>query len=178
MSFPCPTCPVPGLLSPHRMMLKRCRPFRQHHGAQPPEHANEIMPEPKCQGQKADGSPCGAPSELVDPDTGYCPAHDPEKGSETMAERGRKGGSRSPYEERLDKLPEITCAANVLEILNRAIRATAQGTISEKRANSIARLCRAWARLNDVVAAEERLDDIETKLAELDKVREKKPWQS
>lgn len=46
---------------------------------------------PRCKGVKADGSPCGAPSKLVNPETGYCPSHGPDA-SEKLSEYGRKGG--------------------------------------------------------------------------------------
>ncbi len=43
-----------------------------------------------CRGTKDDGSLCGAPDALVDPKTGFCPAHGP-GASKRMADIGRKG---------------------------------------------------------------------------------------
>lgn len=134
---------------------------------------------PRCSGTKADGEPCGAPPELVDPSTGFCPAHDPDTGSEEMAERGRKGGQHSPYEERLERLPEIEGPSDVQEILNRAIRATAQGNISEKRANSISRLCRTWVTVHETVLGTEKVEEIEEKIDDLREQKREplKPWE-
>lgn len=142
------------------------------------------MAERRCEGTKSDGEPCGAPPELVDPKSGFCPAHDPESGSQEMAARGAKGGSHSPYEETLDKLPDITCAADLREILNRTIRATAQGNCSTKRANSIARLSRSWIKVNSAVVGENKIEKIEQKMETLrerireSRARESRPWEN
>ena len=45
----------------------------------------------RCRETTGDGSPCRAPASLVNPETRYCPSHDP-RHRERLREAGRKGG--------------------------------------------------------------------------------------
>lgn len=124
-----------------------------------------------CQGTKADGSPCGAPPSLVNEESGYCPAHDPDaeerrreiakKGAEASA-RARRGGG---LEE--DELPPLTgprAAERWLEVIGRAV---ATKRLSHNEGKALARVIREYLRAHESGAMEERVEDLQEKVAAL-----------
>lgn len=103
--------------------------------------------ERKCRGTKADGSPCGAPPRLVGED-GYCDAHSPDRGSETMAERGRRGGyvSTSPRRAGGMDLPPLVDLDAAQTWAEEVARAVADDRISASRGNTLNRVLKTWVR--------------------------------
>lgn len=112
-----------------------------------------------CKGTKADGSPCGAPGRLVDPETGFCDAHDPDKRDE-LRERGRRGGyvSTSPRKAPLD-LPPLVDLESAQVWAERSARALAIGHISASKANSINRLLKSWMSAHENAEAEQAIQE-------------------
>lgn len=96
-----------------------------------------------CGAEKSDGSKCRSP---IIGDVGRCPAHR-EGGAETMSERGKRG-AQARQERRqgggfdASELPEIQTMDDIRVWGEAVARACAEGEISEKRSNSLARLMR------------------------------------
>lgn len=110
-----------------------------------------------CKGTKADGSPCGAPGRLVDPDTGYCDAHDPDKRDE-LRERGRRGGyvSTSPRRTGMD-LPPLNSPAAAAVWCEEIARAVADDRISSSRGNTLNKVVKTWLTAHETNAANEAI---------------------
>lgn len=112
-----------------------------------------MAPAGRCGGTRDDGSPCGAPSNLVDPDSGFCPAHGP-GGSEAMAELGRKGAeatARKLQSDGLsdDELPPLEsheAAERWCDVVGRAV---AQGRLGHNEGRTILRAVREWRDSRD-----------------------------
>lgn len=127
------------------------------------------MPPRTCDGTKPDGSPCGAPSNLVDPDSGFCPSHDPDN-RERVQEAARKGGEATArklkreglQEDALPKLDSPQAAERLLEVVARAVTT---GTLGHNAAKAVARLVREWLRAREAGEVEDRVTELERKLA-------------
>lgn len=128
-----------------------------------------MAPERRCNGTRDDGSPCGAPSNLVDPDSGFCPAHGP-GGSEAMAELGRKGAeatARKLQSDGLsdDELPPLTsheAAERWCDVVGRAV---AQGRLGHNEGRTILRAVREWRDSRDQGELSDHLDALMDGLA-------------
>lgn len=112
------------------------------------------MTERKCAGMKSDGSPCGAPANLIGED-GFCDAHRP-GGREELRERGRRGGyvSTSPRKADVD-LPELRAPEDVAIASERIAQAVADGSLSASKANALRRLLQTWMEAHETVEANE-----------------------
>lgn len=132
-----------------------------------------------CAGTKDDGSPCRSP--FVN-ESGYCTAHDPERGSEEMAERGRKGGqARAERREAetfdVDSLPPIRTMDDVREWGEAVARAVARGAIGEKRGNTLSRLLRQIRGAMEA-DAEGRIAELRQQVVELRETVEEPSWKA
>lgn len=134
-----------------------------------------------CEGMNASGDPCGAPPELVDPETGYCPAHAPE-GSERMKQIAARGGKAAAAQGRdslhPDDLAELETFEDAKRRLDLISRSVLTGQIREKTANAAIRAVREWVRAEGERAAAE---DLEALRDELERVKEEmdaahEPW--
>lgn len=107
-----------------------------------------------CKGVKNDGSPCGAPGRLVDPETGFCDAHDPDKRDE-LRERGRRGGYRStsPRKAALD-LPPLVDLESAQVWAEEIARGVADGSVSASKGNALNRLLKTWLSSHENAEAE------------------------
>ena len=135
-----------------------------------------------CDGTNASGDPCGAPPELVDAQTGFCPAHSPE-GHDRMREIASRGGRAAAAQGRdrlhpddLDELESFDDAKARLDLISRAVLT---GQIETKVANAAIRSVREWVRAEGERAAAE---DLEALREELERVKEemdsaRKPWE-
>lgn len=127
----------------------------------------------RCQGRKANGSPCGAPPGLVNEETGFCQAHDPEKaerrreiarkGAEASA-RARRGGGLEENE--LPPLDGPRAAERWLEAIGRAV-ATKRLTHAEGKA--LARIIREYLRAHADGAVSDKVEELQRKVSALKK---------
>lgn len=134
----------------------------------------------RCSATRDDGEPCGAPSQFVDPETGYCPSHDPEK-REAIRAAARKGaeaakakrqGRRGLEPEELPPLDSPQAAERWCEVVARAV---ATGRLSHNAGRTIARLVREWRESYDAGQVTERLDALMDALAEWRKTGDPAP---
>lgn len=128
-----------------------------------------MAPERRCAHEYDDGSPCQAPSSFVDPETGYCPSHGP-GASERLSEIGRKGGEAKARKDRRqgleeDALPELDSPQAAEKLLEVVARAVATGALGHNEAKAVARLVREWLRAREAGEVEDRVTDLERKLA-------------
>ena len=125
----------------------------------------------KCQGQKADGTACGALPHLLD-ENSLCPAHRP-GARETMAERGRLGGlatKRKAASPGLDpnELPSLQTHQDAqawLEIIGRAV---ATGRLSDRQAQAAIRAVSEWVKAEGERATAEVVNELRF---EIDRVK-------
>lgn len=135
-----------------------------------------------CRATKADGSACGAPPRVVDPDTGLCPAHGPDasqrmsaigrKGAEASAQRFRRGGLDP------DDLPPLETHEDAKRWLELLARGVATSDIDRDIAAETPRLVKGWMRAYDAETLDEWKDDIEDTIAALQRRLEAndQPW--
>lgn len=129
-----------------------------------------MAPERSCRETTADGTPCGAPPNVVDPDTGFCPAHGPD-GRERMAEMARKGGEaaarrradRGMGPDDLPPLVDHEAAETWCDVVGRAV---ADGTLGHNQGRTILRAVKEWRQSRDAGAQSDRLDALMDALAE------------
>lgn len=128
----------------------------------------------RCQGQKADGSPCESP--FVG-EGGWCPSHGPQ-GSERMRARGRKGaeskhrtnGKRSKVRVAdPDSVPDkLETVEDAVAWAGWAVKAVATGMIDSRTAHEVGFLCRAFMDgRRHLDRTDERIKTVEKKLAKL-----------
>lgn len=124
--------------------------------------------ETSCKGEKADGSPCGALPRFVDPETGYCAAHDPDN-REALREAARKGGQatarklkRKGLDE--DELPPLTSPQAAETWLETVARAVAVGRLGHHEGKAVIKAIREWIRVREAGEQAERLEELAEKL--------------
>lgn len=115
----------------------------------------------QCKGENADGTPCGAPPTMVDPDSGYCPAHDPDRADERR-ERAKAGGQATARKHRdgfsADELPPLESPADAerwMEILSRAMVA---GRISRSKVDVARKGLKVWLSAHESGKLEAKFD--------------------
>lgn len=125
----------------------------------------------RCQGTKADGSPCGAPPSLVNEESGFCQAHDPEK-AERRQEIARKGAEASARARRgggldQDELPPLDgprAAERWLEAIGRAV---AGKRLTHAEGKALARIIREYLRAHADGAVSDKVEELQEKVAAL-----------
>lgn len=130
-----------------------------------------MAPERSCTAKNAAGEPCGAPSNVVDPRTGLCPAHDPDK-REKVRDAARKGGQAKARKDRATgvdtsgrwKLDSYDAAERWLDLI---LRAVLSGRITHSQARSAVRAVEAWMKAREQGEEAERLEELEEKVAAL-----------
>lgn len=123
-----------------------------------------------CRETTTDGAPCRAPANLVDPETGLCPSHDPanrerireaaKKGAEATANRLR-GDGLDP-----DALPPLEghdAAETWCDVVGRAV---AGGTLGHNEGRTVLRAVKEWRESRDAGAVSDRLERLTEALAE------------
>lgn len=124
----------------------------------------------RCKATRKDGSPCGAPPEFVDPETGLCSTHEP-GGRERSREAARKGGratarrlKRSGLEpEELPPLDSPRAAERWLEVTGRAV---ATGRLGHREGRTIVSAVKEWLGAHDAGRVSERLNALMDALSE------------
>lgn len=121
-----------------------------------------------CQGTTDEGDPCGAPEGLVDPETGFCPAHGPGGRSE-MSRRGTRGAYASHKgglkDQELPKLEDHEDAKRWLELIGRAV---ATKRLSDRRAQAAIRAVEAWMKAEAEQLGAEAIEGLQERLSELE----------
>ena len=125
----------------------------------------------KCQGQKADGTACGALPHLLD-DNGLCPAHRP-GARQTMADRGRKGGLATKRKLaspglKSDELPSLQTHEDAQAWLETIGRAVAVGRLSDRQAQAAIRAVAEWVKAEGERATAEVVNELRL---EIDRVK-------
>ena len=127
---------------------------------------------PRCREKNARGEPCRAPASLVDPVSGFCPAHGP-GAKERLSEQGkvgaqvtkqvrRKGKGLRPGELGPLRTPED--AKRWLRIIGRAV---AEGRLRSRDGDATTRAVREWLRAYEAGAVTDRLEELRTHVEEL-----------
>ncbi len=127
---------------------------------------------PCCREKNARGEPCRAPASLVDPISGFCPAHGP-GAKERLSEQGkvgaqvtkqvrRKGKGLRPGELGPLRTPED--AKRWLRIIGRAV---AEGRLRSRDGDATTRAVREWLRAYEAGAVTDRLEELRTHVEEL-----------
>ena len=128
---------------------------------------------PRCKGTNAKGEPCGVKEGVVDPETGFCPAHGP-GASERMAERGRKGAKAMHARYRAggldpDALGDLGTVRDAQRWLRMIALGVTTGKLQPREGTTGVRAIEAWLKAEqDRVAA----DEVSELRAQLDEVRE------
>lgn len=130
-----------------------------------------MPPERTCSETTADGTPCGAPSNLVDPSTGLCPSHDPEN-RERIREAARKGAEAKNRKDRIpglddDDLPPLDSPQAAAKWCEVAGRAVATGRLGHHEAKAVVRAVREFLRSHDAGEIADRVEELQTKVAAL-----------
>jgi hypothetical protein len=128
---------------------------------------------PACQGVKDDGSACMIDPRFVDDESGYCMAHDPEKGTKRMSELGRlgqeaiqrKAAAKGITEEELGPLETLDDAKRWLEVIGKAV---AQGRLSDRAGGTVVRAVSEWVKAFESGTSAEMYQSLKKKLAHLE----------
>lgn len=102
------------------------------------------MTERSCKGTKSDGSPCGAPANLIGED-GWCDAHRP-GGREELQRRGRRGGyvATNPRTKAGMDLPPLNSIEAATQWAEQIALAVAEDRLSASRGNTLNRVLKTW----------------------------------
>lgn len=132
----------------------------------------ESGDEPRCRATTQAGEPCGAPSSMIDPSTGLCPAHRPggrdrlriagAKGAEATRAKWRGRGGLS--EDELPPLDGPEAAESWLEAIGRAV---ATGRLGHNEAKAATGAIREWLRAHEAGAMSERVESLRKQLDRL-----------
>lgn len=122
----------------------------------------------KCKGEKSDGTPCGAPPSMVNEETGYCPAHDPDRAEERRetAHRAAEASieARRDKEFRLDELPELNGPKDAEAWMEIIIKAMLAGRLSQNKMDLARKGLKVWLKAHDKGQLEDRFDRLEDAL--------------
>lgn len=137
----------------------------------------------ECNGTNTSGEPSGAPPELVDSETGYCPAHSAE-GRDRMKEIASRGGKAAAAKAsgglHPDDLTELASFEDAKARLDLISRAVLSGRIESKVAQAAIRAVSEWVATEGERAANE---DLEALAEELERLKEeldgsREPWRA
>ena len=131
-------------------------------------------PERSCRGRRRDGTPCRAPSNLVDHESGWCPAHDPRRADERR-EAARRGGAATARKltrrgldlSELGSLETVEDCRRACELVYRAV---ASGQLGHREGSTAVRAIEAAQKVL-ATAAREELDALRSELRRLKRVR-------
>ena len=134
-----------------------------------------MPPDRKCQGVGLDGSPCGAPPSLVDPLSGYCYSHDPNR-EEERKESSRRGGQSTARRfrppgltpEELGPLKTVQDAQKWLRLIAEAVGGRA---ISHSEGTSMTSAVREWLKAEDTRLRAEELKELQEEVKALKRQR-------
>lgn len=110
------------------------------------------MAERRCRGTNAQGEPCKVRSHLVDPDTGYCAAHDPDRPDhmQELAERGgRATKKRHSKGIDTDYLPPLNDPSDVEVWMEELARARLDGRIENGDVRAVSQVLRDWLKAHE-----------------------------
>ena len=126
----------------------------------------------RCREKNARGEPCGAPESLVDPLSGFCPAHGPgararlseqgKAGAEVTKQVRRKGKGLRPGE--LGALRTPKDAERWLRIVGQAV---AEGQLRSRDGDATTRAVREWLRAHEAGVVTDRVEELREQVSEL-----------
>lgn len=124
-----------------------------------------------CKGTTTKGDPCGAPASMVDPETGFCPSHQP-GARERLVEQGKKGAEATRRRfsggglsaERLGELRTLEDAQRWLQEIARAVGAR---EITHGEGQAMTAAVREWIKGEDARLRSEELAALQEQVAEL-----------
>ena len=130
---------------------------------------------PRCSGTNARGEPCKAPANLVDAETGCCPAHAP-GGRERLREAARRGAQATARRLQGDglaaeDLPPLRAPQDAEVWLERIGRAVATGELAHRDADAATRAVRAWLQAHEQGAVRKHMEQLAEQVAELKRAR-------
>lgn len=122
---------------------------------------------------------CGAPENMVDPSTGYCPSHGP-GARERLREAGRKGGKATAKrmsaegleEGELPSLTDADAAETWCDIVGRAV---VTERLSHNQAKAALRAVREWRETRDAGKASEKMERLMDAIREFDETGDPEP---
>lgn len=117
------------------------------------------VPDHRCTATAASGEPCRATPQADRP---WCWHHDPDRDAERTEARRRGGRHRSNAERARKRLPGEVSA--MLDVIVQAFHAADRGDYPPERAQTIATLASAYARLHDIGEHDVALDDLEARI--------------
>lgn len=127
--------------------------------------------ERRCSATNAKGERCGAPPEVVDPDSGLCPAHQP-GGKDRLRLAGIKGAkaARGDRPDGLtpEELPALEGHAEAKLWLEKIGRAVATGRLEERAAHAATRAVKAWLDAHAGQLVSEDVELLRARLRELE----------
>ncbi len=132
--------------------------------------------EARCPATTKAGEPCGAPSSMLEPSTGLCPAHR-EGGTERLRLAGQKGAAASIAKWRgrgglaPDELPPLDGPEAAEQWLEAIGRAVATGRLGHNEAKAATGAIREWLRAHEAGAVSGRVEKLGQ---QLDALRGKK----
>lgn len=122
----------------------------------------------KCAGTNADGSPCQAIPEFINPSTGYCRSHDPamEEARKKSGEKGARAAARKKglTEDELPPLTDAKAAERWCEVIGRAI---AVGRIPHTQGQAVMRSVSEFLRASEAGSTLDRIEELQAKLEQL-----------
>lgn len=119
----------------------------------------------QCKETTDEGRPCRAPIVL---ESGYCPAHDPDRHEEFLAQT-RRGGevTRKMFAASLGELPPLDSPAAAKEWLERLGRAIANNRLSGSAGNACIRAVREWRQAHETEVLEKKVRKLADQVKQL-----------
>lgn len=124
----------------------------------------------RCQGTKADGTPCGAAARFIDPDTGYCASHDPAK-REKLLQAARKGGKATARRNardglKPDELPDLESPQDAAKRLDLIAQAVGTGRLGHQEGRTMTGAVKEWLKAFEAGSLADRVEELQQQLAE------------
>lgn len=126
----------------------------------------------RCRAKNASGEACGAPERVVNPETGFCPAHRP-GGRTEMQRRGLKGAIASRKAKGLDAedLGHLETPRDAERWLRTLAQAVASGRLGPREGDVAARAVRTWLEAHRAGKMAEEVAELRAQVAALRKPR-------
>ncbi len=145
--------------------------LRAHHAGGPRTMTGGDRDRRRCRGTTKAGKPCQAIRCMVNPVTGYCPAHGP-GAFERLSEAGKKGAeaTRAKWRGkglREEELPELRTPEDAEAWLEALARAVSTGRLGHHEARAATGALREWLRAHEAGAVSERVGQLKKQLDEL-----------
>ena len=144
---------------------------RAHHTGRSETMTERKRDARRCPGTTKEGKPCRAIPAMVDPLTGYCPAHGP-GAFERLSEAGKKGAEATRRKWRgkglnEDELPELRTPDDAEKWLESIARAVSTGRLGHNEAKAAVSALREWLRAHEAGMMSDRVEKLKRQLDEM-----------